>query len=169
MHTPFPKRMAVIRSPLLARSRGVSPTRRSPRHPIPPLLLHRADQSPRHPLRFPAGFPSSPRDTASRGRTKRHNKARQNNRHERHCPARIDHHLRSCRCLRCGVSGKNFVAGHYELCGRLRDDCIAVAPQQPHATGNPMSQRECSGFNAPRLSVEAFDDVAGIPMTAWAS
>lgn len=32
-----------------------------------------------------------------------------------------------------------------------------------------MSQRECSGFNAPGLSVEASDDVAGFPMTACAS
>ena len=46
-----------------------------------------------------------------------------------------------------------------EVGGDLRDDGIAVAPQESHAVGYPMSQRECAGFNAPRFGVAAGDEV----------
>jgi hypothetical protein len=51
----------------------------------------------------------------------------------------------------------------YERRREVRIDRIAVAPQQPHAAGYPMSQRECSGFNAPGFSVAAGDEVEGGP------
>lgn len=35
-----------------------------------------------------------------------------------------------------------FPRGGDELRGDLRDNCIAVAPQESHAAGNPISQRE---------------------------
>ncbi|MCL2648453.1 MAG: hypothetical protein FWD61_15830, partial [Phycisphaerales bacterium] len=36
--------------------------------------------------------------------------------------------------------------GHYERRRDLRDDCIARSPQQAHAAGKPMSQREKRGL-----------------------
>jgi integrase len=39
--------------------------------------------------------------------------------------------------------------------GLLRDDGVAVGAQESHAAGNPMSQRECAGFNWPVFSVFA--------------
>jgi hypothetical protein len=43
---------------------------------------------------------------------------------------------------------------------RLRDDCVATAPQQAHSAGNPMSQREKAGFSwdAPDFPVSAVDE-----------
>jgi len=56
-----------------------------------------------------------------------------------------------------------FSAGADEFRRTLRHNCIAVAPQQSHAAGNPMSQRECAGFNAPRFSIGAGDEFVSRP------
>ena len=40
-----------------------------------------------------------------------------------------------------------------ELRRKKRINSIAVAPQESHSTGYPISQRECAGFNAPRFPV----------------
>ena len=45
--------------------------------------------------------------------------------------------------------------GGYEGCGGLGDDGVAIGAQSSHAGGNPISQRENAGFNAPRFAVEA--------------
>ena len=45
----------------------------------------------------------------------------------------------------------------------LRHNCIAVAPQESHSTGYPMSQRECAGFNWPGFTVSAGEPVAVRP------
>jgi hypothetical protein len=50
-----------------------------------------------------------------------------------------------------------------EFRGNLGDDRVAESAQLAHAAGNPMSQRECSGLNAPAFVVSAVDDVEGIP------
>jgi hypothetical protein len=62
--------------------------------------------------------------------------------------------------------GRSFQESPDELRGDLRDDSVTQSMQLSHAAGNPMSQRECSGFNAPRFSVEAGEEVVGIPCTA---
>jgi hypothetical protein len=41
----------------------------------------------------------------------------------------------------------------------LRNDCIAVTPQESHAAGKPISQRGRAGFNTPRFSVATGDEV----------
>ena len=41
--------------------------------------------------------------------------------------------------------------------GRFRVDRVAVGAQASHTAGNPMSQRECAGFNWPGFSVSAGD------------
>ena len=50
-----------------------------------------------------------------------------------------------------------------ELRRRVRIDCIAVAPQEPHSAGYPMSQRLKSGFNWPPLSIPAEQPVRICP------
>src|SRR6185436_2394456 len=45
----------------------------------------------------------------------------------------------------------------------LRTDCIAVAPQESHPAGNPISQALKAGFNAPRFSVETIDEFVITP------
>ena len=53
-----------------------------------------------------------------------------------------------------------FQERRHELGRDLRDDGVTVAAQSSHSGGNPMSQRECAGFNAPRFSVEAGEPFA---------
>lgn len=60
---------------------------------------------------------------------------------------------------------RNFLVSSDKLGCYLRDDGIAVAAQSSHPGGNPMSQRECAGFNAPRFSVPAGDEVEVVPRT----
>jgi hypothetical protein len=56
-------------------------------------------------------------------------------------------------------SDTGLFAGLDEGCRDLRHDGIAVTAQSSHAGGNPMSQRECAGFNAPRFSIGTSDKV----------
>ena len=49
----------------------------------------------------------------------------------------------------------------YERLRNLRANRIPRSPQEAHSAGNPMSQRENAGFNAPRFSVAAGDEAAG--------
>src|SRR5271166_5663698 len=46
---------------------------------------------------------------------------------------------------RVSVSINSFKIRLYECLRDLRHDCIAVAPQESHSIGYPMSQRECAG------------------------
>ena len=56
------------------------------------------------------------------------------------------------------------IQGRFNERSRCRDvDCIAVTPQESHAAGNPMSQRECAGFNWPPLSISAKQPVNTSP------
>ncbi|HDS2912566.1 TPA: hypothetical protein QIE17_003577 [Morganella morganii subsp. morganii] len=45
-----------------------------------------------------------------------------------------------------------------------RDDGIPVSFYFPHSGGNPISQRECSGFNWPPLSIPAEQPVSISPV-----
>jgi hypothetical protein len=51
----------------------------------------------------------------------------------------------------------------YELGGNRRDNRVTVGAQSSHAIGNPMSQRECAGFNWPPLSIPAQEPVSISP------
>jgi hypothetical protein len=53
-----------------------------------------------------------------------------------------------------------------ELRSDLRDDRVPIALEQVHPAGNPMSQRECSGFSWPRFPVAAGEPVAPFPESA---
>jgi hypothetical protein len=53
-----------------------------------------------------------------------------------------------------------------ELRRDLRDDGVPKALEQLHPAGNPMSQRECSGFSWPRFSVAAGEPLAVVPESA---
>ena len=54
---------------------------------------------------------------------------------------------------------RGFQIGSYERFCDLRHDGISVSAQSSHAGGNPMSQRECAGFNWPGFSVAAGEPV----------
>jgi hypothetical protein len=60
---------------------------------------------------------------------------------------------------------QGFEVGFDKFRRDFRHDCIAVSPQKSHATGYPMSQRECPGLNAPRFSVAEGEDVEIAPRT----
>jgi hypothetical protein len=45
----------------------------------------------------------------------------------------------------------------------VRIDCIAVSPQESHAIGYPISQRECPGLNWPPESIPAIEPVSISP------
>lgn len=67
-------------------------------------------------------------------------------------------------CLLSGVSGVDgFDCGLDERDRERDNDCIAIPPQESHAAGNPISQRECAGFNAARFPVAAVEDVTFVP------
>ena len=59
------------------------------------------------------------------------------------------------------------VAHSMKACYELRRDRrhyrVAVGAQLPHSARYPISQRENSGFNAPRFSVDAEDEVVVVP------
>lgn len=56
--------------------------------------------------------------------------------------------IRRSASLRCDQSWCAFQERPHELGRDLRDDCIAITAQSSHSAGNPISQRECAGFNA---------------------
>lgn len=64
--------------------------------------------------------------------------------------------------LRKGV-GYRFDRGFNKRRRDLRDNCIAVAPQESHAAGKPINQRDKAGFNAPRFAVGEFESFAIAP------
>jgi hypothetical protein len=51
----------------------------------------------------------------------------------------------------------------HEFRRERRHDRIAIAPQEPHAAGYPISQRECSGFNGPPAAIAAAEPVSIAP------
>ena len=67
---------------------------------------------------------------------------------------------------------RGFHIGVDEDLGHLRDYGISVSAKSSHAGGNPMSQRECSGFNWPGFSVPAGEPFGVSPESAkntWSS
>ena len=54
-----------------------------------------------------------------------------------------------------------------ELRCDLRDDSVPQSTQLSHSPGYPMSQATNSGFNTPRFSVSAGDEVEVEPEGSW--
>lgn len=55
--------------------------------------------------------------------------------------------------------------GPYERFRLRGADSVTIAAQASHSGGNPMSQRECAGFNRPPLSIPAEQPVSSAPET----
>ena len=64
------------------------------------------------------------------------------------------------------IFAKSFARRCDEFGEDLRDDRVAVGAQLAHSTGNPMSQRECSGFSWPPRVVDAGEPFGVSPGTA---
>ena len=89
------------------------------------------------------------------------------------------YHFNRAVCIYCGEcvracpkEGAIFQTpqkGHHKGGCYLRDDGITVSTQFDHSIGNPMSQRECSGFNTPFFSVGKFGDCVIRPETVGIS
>ena len=52
----------------------------------------------------------------------------------------------------------------HEFRSRLRDDRVSVGAQASHSGGNPISQRECAGFNWPPPSIPEQEPVSSLPV-----
>ncbi len=94
--------------------------------------------------------------------------ARATCRKECHPPRKSPSSRNSINIDRCHFGcpcGLDVHRGFDERRGDLRHDCIAVAPQESHTAGYPMSQRECAGFNWPVLLIGAVDPVSVSPPT----